>query len=149
MYMSMEEVRKRFYEKVNKTDTCWLWTASLNNKGYGRFGYGGGNHTVLSHRFAYELEVGPIPPGLLIRHKCRNRNCCNPEHLETGTHADNEADKERDGTRLRNENAPWSKLTDVQVAEIRASDKSDIELGRIYGIDRRYVYALKKFEKRR
>lgn len=145
----MEVARERFYNKVNKTETCWLWTASLTNTGYGRFGFGGGSKTVLAHRFAYELEIGAIPPGLLIRHKCRNRNCCNPDHLETGTYADNEADKVRDGTLLKNENAPWSKLTDLQVAEIRASDKSAIELGQQYGIDRRYVYALKKFECRR
>lgn len=37
---------------------------------------------ITAHRFAYELLVGPVPDGLQLDHLCRNRACCNPEHLE-------------------------------------------------------------------
>jgi hypothetical protein len=37
----------------------------------------------------YELVVGPIPDGLEIDHLCRVPSCCNPEHLEAVTHAEN------------------------------------------------------------
>ena len=43
----------------------------------------------MSHRLAYELEIGPIPAGLEIDHLCRVRNCVNPAHLEPVTHAEN------------------------------------------------------------
>ena len=60
---------ERFWPKVNKTDTCWLWTGSLSNTGYGQFQIN--RKLVLAHRFAYELVHGPIAPGLVIDHLCR------------------------------------------------------------------------------
>lgn len=55
--------------------------------GYGNFYYE--RHNVAAHRFAYELEVGPIPDGLQIDHLCRNRACVRPSHLEPVTQFEN------------------------------------------------------------
>ena len=76
----------RFWEKVNKTDTCWLWTAYVDPEGYGRFKYGLHQN---AHRVAYEWIIGPIPPGLQIDHLCRVRNCVNPSHMEPVTLVEN------------------------------------------------------------
>lgn len=54
----------------------------LRSDGYGQLPCHEG---YLAHRFAYELIVGPIKPGLQIDHLCRVRRCCNPEHLEPVT----------------------------------------------------------------
>lgn len=81
---------QRFWDKVDKTDGCWLWTAARNTKGYGRFRVDG--NLVSPHRFAYELEVGPIPNGLWVLHHCDNPRCVNPGHLFLGTHSDNMRD---------------------------------------------------------
>lgn len=80
---------ERFWGKVNKTETCWLWTGppSLCG-GYGQFHVAPGLQ-VYSHRFAYELLVGPIPEGLVIDHLCRVPLCCNPLHLEPVTNHEN------------------------------------------------------------
>lgn len=76
----------RFMEKVEKTDSCWLWKAHTNSDGYGIFSIAspGGlpNKSVRAHRWVYERLVGPIPDGYQIDHRCRVRNCVNPEHLE-------------------------------------------------------------------
>jgi len=62
---------------------CWIWTGSQNGKGYGKVSYFGQRHRT--HRFSYELLVGPIPAGLQIDHLCRVRSCMNPQHLEPVT----------------------------------------------------------------
>jgi HNH endonuclease len=41
------------------------------------------------HRAVYTLLVGPIPPRMELDHLCRVRACCNPDHLEVVTHAEN------------------------------------------------------------
>lgn len=73
----------RFAEKVNKTETCWLWTGARNAKGYGTIR--DGKRQRNAHRVAYELFVGPIPAGLVIDHLCRTRNCVRPDHLDPVT----------------------------------------------------------------
>lgn len=79
---------ERFWSRVNKTDSCWLWTGSDNGVGYGQFYRAGGKKTY-AHIFSYELHKGPIPAGLSLDHLCRVRNCCNPNHLEAVTHREN------------------------------------------------------------
>ena len=80
---------QRFWAKVNKTDTCWLWTACARN-GYGAINAGGAFGKMLpAHRVAYEMLVGPIPEGLHLDHLCRVTLCVNPKHLEPVTPREN------------------------------------------------------------
>ena len=78
----------RFWTRVSIRDQseCWPWRGTLR-RGYGAFIIGA--KPTAAHRFAYELIVGPIPPGLVIDHLCRNRSCCNPAHLEPVTMREN------------------------------------------------------------
>lgn len=80
---------ERFWAKVDKTDTCWLWTAYISPDGYGRFDRLRAMGEQSAHRIAYVLLVGPIPDGLELDHLCRVRHCVNPLHLEAVTHAEN------------------------------------------------------------
>ena len=84
---------EKFLRKVNKRgpDDCWEWLGFRGPSGHGRVGLNGVNY--YAHRIAYELEYGPIPPGLAVRHKCDFAPCCNPAHLELGTRADNNRDR--------------------------------------------------------
>jgi hypothetical protein len=76
----------RFWEHVEKTPYCWLWTGSLDRHGYGKVGAHGEG---LAHRLSYVLNVGPIPEGLTLDHLCRNPRCVNPAHLEPVTGREN------------------------------------------------------------
>jgi hypothetical protein len=71
-----------FWDRVVPDGACLLWPTSSKG-GYGTLSRGG--TTLLAHRVAYELLVGPIPEGLTLDHLCRNRACVNPDHLEPVT----------------------------------------------------------------
>jgi hypothetical protein len=73
----------RFWPRVAKTPTCWLWTGLTSGAGYGTFTVNG--KPTRTHRFAYELIRGPIPDGAVLDHLCRVVTCCNPFHLEPVT----------------------------------------------------------------
>lgn len=70
---------ENFWPKVDKSDSCWNWTAAKDKKGYGQFKHQGS--MKLAHRVIYEWKNGPIPDGLLIDHMCHNHACVNPKHL--------------------------------------------------------------------
>lgn len=88
---------ERFQSKFVElgVDECWEWTGSCNKWGYGQLQIDGS--AVGAHRVSYELYNGKIPDGLLVRHKCDNRPCVNPGHLEVGTHLDNAHDRDERG----------------------------------------------------
>ena len=78
---------ERFWAKVEKTDTCWLWRGSTTSGGYGHFYFE--RRTALAHRVSYLWAKGPVPDGLQLDHLCRVRNCVNPDHLEAVTASEN------------------------------------------------------------
>lgn len=89
------DINKRFWEKVKKTESCWLWTGAQKIDGYGTCYYKGTNHQA--HRVSWELLRGPIAPGLFVLHECDNPPCVNPEHLKVGTQKQNMQDCARRG----------------------------------------------------
>jgi hypothetical protein len=74
----------RWMSKVDKTDTCWLWTAAKTPRGYGQFWHDGQMRPA--YRVGYELLVGPVPEGVELDHLCRVPACVNPDHLDPVTH---------------------------------------------------------------
>lgn len=75
---------------------------------------------MLAHRIAYTISKGDIPVDKLVRHKCDNGKCINPDHLELGTHADNMRDRNERGRTTKGEAHHSAKLTEAQVLEIYA-----------------------------
>lgn len=73
----------RFWEKVEKTGTCWLWRGAIERQGYGVF------ENRKAHRIAFTLIGGVIPTGLQLDHLCFVRHCVNPDHLEPVTAKEN------------------------------------------------------------
>lgn len=72
----------RIMRRLDVAD-CWVFTGAKTAAGYGAVGLGGRVAGIgLVHRIVYAHLVGPIPEGMQIDHLCRNRACCNPDHLE-------------------------------------------------------------------
>ena len=147
----MKTLLERFMAKVQKTDNCWLWTASGNR--YGAIGIATGKATA-AHRVSYELFNGNIPTGMCVCHKCDNPKCVNPEHLFLGTQAENIADmvaknRNKAGFNIKTGISHHrAKITDDEILAIRADVRSSRVIGEIYGLHHTYVSRIKRSEAR-
>jgi len=96
--ISRASAETRYWAKVDRSQLspggCWNWTGAQNGAGYGVFGrWTSPVKLVLVHRYAWELEHGHAPPeGMVVRHRCDNPSCVQPEHLLIGTQKDNVQD---------------------------------------------------------
>jgi hypothetical protein len=111
-------IADRFWNRVEKTDSCWEWTGA-RALGYGVIKSRGKMYKA--HRISWEAAFGAIPPGMLVCHRCDNPACVRPEHLFLGTDLDNARDKVAKGrqARQRGEAHPGRKLAQEQATEIR------------------------------
>ena len=147
---------ERFWSKVDKRseDECWNWLAARagRNKNYGSFSSGAlTNHkSGPAHRFSYWLNIGEIPDGLEVMHKCDNGLCVNPKHLEVGSRKQNMEDAKARG-RLnpydrRGEKNSNAKLTEGDVARIRdllEQGYTQQSIADLYGVHQAHVSHIK------
>ncbi len=143
----------RFWAKVQTNGpvlradlgACWIWTASTI-RGYGQFHLPRSSdqrHIVFAHRFAWELEHGPIPDNLSVLHQCDNPLCVRTDHLFLGTQPDNLADARTKGRLIDGQHL--IKVSDADVAYIRAHYRpreNSHELAARFGITRQHVARL-------
>jgi hypothetical protein len=90
--MSVTDLTSRIKQRVTVEDRghdtpCWISNRAQTTNGYTKIWVDG--YFLLTHRLAYQEFVGPIPDGLQIDHLCRQRACCNPDHLEPVTPQEN------------------------------------------------------------
>ncbi len=137
-------LKQRFWDKVQKTDNCWLWMAGKFKQGYGSF-YFQGRH-LKAHRMAWELTFGAIPEGKKVCHHCDNPACVNPGHLFLGTQQDNIRDmmtKGRSPNQVGESNNN-AKLTIGEVSAIRKSSLPVKVLANLYPVGVQQVYNIKR-----
>jgi len=84
---------ERFYERVDKSDDCWIWTGVINHKrgGYGHF-YDDDTRLRRAHRVAWEMEHGLITEADVVMHTCDTPACVRLDHLRLGTQVENLTD---------------------------------------------------------
>lgn len=133
---------ERFWSKVDKGPSCWLWTRARDHRGYGIFSIASRNQ--VASRVAWMLTHGPIPDGLNVLHRCDTPSCVNPDHLFIGTQRDNLQDMDSKGRRgihhPAGEKNPKAKLTSQDVQEIRQTYRrysrefGSTALARKYGV---------------
>ena len=85
-YNAIDLLPERFWIKVNKTESCWLWMGKIDD-GYGRFSIG--DRLYLVHRLAFAVMKSKLGTNTQVDHLCKVRNCLNPEHLEEVTSKEN------------------------------------------------------------
>src|SRR3990167_815457 len=146
-----EQTKARFWNKVEKTESCWQWIGGTKYYGYGYLWVDG--KLVRAHRFSWKLHFGEIPVGLQVLHKCDNGGCVNSEHLFLGTADDNNKDaaqknrtakgerhftKTRPDRIARGERAGAAKLTEQDIKTIRnefsTGQISQGKLAKRYGV---------------
>lgn len=140
---SVRSLQDRFEEKFvlpGEDDGCWEWQATKNARGYGMIRESRGRLMLCAHRVAFELYVGSIPEGGIVRHKCDNPSCVNPDHLEMGSQSDNMNDWWQRGVNARR------KITKEQAAEIRqrysVGNVYQVDLAEEFGISQSMVSAI-------
>lgn len=142
----------RFWKKVKKTNSYWLWTGATMSSGYGHINKDNQGGMIGTHRVSWVIHNGEIPDGLNVLHDCPegdNRLCINPEHLFLGTQMDNVRDmlsKGRGGyTGSKGMANKRAILTDKQVLAIRAEYKgrgtrpTQLELSKKYKISKSVI----------
>jgi len=132
-----------FVEKDPETG-AWNWMGGISSSGYGGFWLDG--KTIGAHRISYEIKHGRIPDGVFVCHKYEHlgRHNVNPDHLFLGTHTDNMQDaagKHRTAHGSRN---GQSKLTENDVAAIRASDEKQCVLAETYKVSQAKISQIKR-----
>lgn len=132
-------VEERMMRRVvrNEPSGCWLWTGAT----WGMMGYGviisgssrdGTRRTMSVHRVSYEHNVGPIPTGMHVLHRCDVPTCVNPAHLFLGSDLDNTRDRQHKGRHRKG-----TKLRPGDISEIKkllAAGVSQPEIARTFGV---------------
>lgn len=164
--MAGKSITDRFWAKVAKTDTCWLWTGHVDT--YGRFKFEGRSQPA--HRVAWQLLRGPIPDwtgqttGVCVIHACDNPICVNPAHLRLGNQAENVADMKAKGRADRTKKARGAangvhtrperrargvvngaaKLAEAEVLAIRKDTRTQDAIAADYRIGQSHVSRIKR-----
>ncbi len=94
----IELAKQLLLSKIEKTDSCWLWTGYVTTRGYGYIGFL--KRRWLAHRLFYTAFKGPIPDGLMVCHSCDVPACVNLDHLWLGSQGENVMDCLRKGRHL-------------------------------------------------
>lgn len=138
-----KDLAERFWAKVDKSGDCWIWQGGADQNGYGYIYDEKRRKNAKAHRVSYEIAnrfSKPIPPKLLVCHKCDNPPCVRPDHLFLGTNKNNMEDMVAKGRQNKGEKNGQAKVTAADVIEMKRLRKLGAtykELGDMFGLEQR------------
>jgi hypothetical protein len=135
----------RFWSKTEQQGECIVWTGTRTRFGHGKFCTGphGGQKHHHAHRWIWEHLHGALGEGLVVRHRCDNPPCVNPEHLTPGTQRENVGDAIDRGRFTVGERNGNARLTEEVVRDIRhrvALGERPVDVARSLSISRTLVW---------
>ena len=141
---SFKPLAERLIEKVEITDSCWVWKGAVNANGYGSMW--NGEKAETASRLSYRLLVGEIGGNQFVCHHCDNPMCVKPSHLFLGTHQENMSDRNLKGRSAKLAGAlnPMAKLTEQQARDIKLSSKPAADLMAMYGVSETVISNIRK-----
>ncbi len=142
LHRPVPNIEDRFWTFVDKRADCWLWTGACSGDGYGAFTLR--HHVMISaHRFAYQIQIGPIPDGEHVLHRCDIKVCVRGEHLFLGNSRINSDDKVAKLRHSYGSSHGRAKLVEADIIAIRreyaAGDISQTTLARYYGVNQTII----------
>lgn len=134
----------RFFRNLDthRNDGCWEWQGRRDKDGYEKFWIGGRQY--YAHRLMLEIADGaPVPSDRVVRHKCDNPPCANPEHLLSGTNRDNVQDRVQRDRTARGERNANTQMTEEAVREVVSLFATGVlnqaEIARKMGVSRTVI----------
>lgn len=148
----MQRLESEFWKRVNKTETCWLWTgAKCPSRRSQPIGYGklqvnkNPVRHIYAHRLSWMIHFGSISKGKKVLHRCDNPPCVNPAHLFLGTQVDNMKDCKQKGRNASGARHGRTRITDKEVLDIRrrvADGESTRSVARLYGMGKSTIWQI-------
>lgn len=133
---SMSAKERLAAKSVVKENGCIEFTGYLSTHGYGEIAFNGKKYGA--HKLSYIAHIGPVKKGEVVCHRCDNPACINPDHLFTGTQAENLIDAMRKGRMVapnpRGERHGLSKLTEKDIPKILQDARPQREIAKEYGV---------------
>ena len=133
-----ERISKRLKKVQRSLETpCWEFQGAKDKDGYGKIRVG--SSIDRAHRVTYSIYHGLVPDGHVVRHRCDNPPCCNPAHLETGTHEENMQDMVERGRHVGNAKLNFDQVTAIRRSRLRGV--SIASLAARYGVSESTISA--------
>lgn len=86
MRQEMTVKQKSLFDMTQPLDDsgCWIWQGQISNSGYGRTMVRDTDNTVKmvsAQAAGYQQFIAKVADGCLVKQRCVNRLCINPQHL--------------------------------------------------------------------
>lgn len=141
----LREAKERFWNKVEKQNSCWIWKGPIA-KNYGMMFYKG---QIKAHRFSYLIHHGELKKKYFICHHCDNPLCVNPDHIYQGKPKENSRDAQKRKRMRMGDRHHKTKIKDEDVKYIRSCSEKGVDLAKKYNVNKTTISGIRTYRMRK